>query len=150
MVNMLQVPPLRERSGDIPLIAEHVLRTEAARRGRPIRTIAPQALDVLRRYSFPRNDVELISILSGALVREESDRLTIESLPAHVRRQQPLSLDEVMKGFEPRTLHDVERDHVLRMIRYCGRDKKKAAAELGISVEQLEEFLDDRSLDSLP
>jgi DNA-binding NtrC family response regulator len=140
MANTLRIPPLRERPGDIRLLAEAALGM-AARPGPAIRAISEEALDVLARYPFPCNDAELASIIEGAAMREETDVLMPGSLPEHVLEGRPPATEGGGGDFEPRRLADVERDHVARMVLYCKGDREKAAAELGIPVERVAEIL---------
>ncbi|HEY6098545.1 MAG TPA: sigma 54-interacting transcriptional regulator, partial [Anaeromyxobacter sp.] len=62
----LHLPPLRERSGDVPLIVEHQLRLHAERTGRRIR-IAPSVMDLLQAYDWPGNVRELVNLIEGEL-----------------------------------------------------------------------------------
>jgi DNA-binding NtrC family response regulator len=140
-VNTLRIPPLRERNDDIPMLAEHLMRREAARAGKNVRTISSEALDVLRRYHFPQNDTELASIIASAVMREESSVITAAALPPCVYEPPAGAAEPSAEHFEPRRLVDIERDYVARMIRHCGGDREKAAAELGISLTQLDSML---------
>ena len=77
----------------------------------------------------------------GPAAREDSDVLRPASLPDHVIQGRPPAAEGAAEDFEPRKLAEVERDHVDRMMRYCGGDREKAAAELGIPVERVDEIL---------
>jgi DNA-binding NtrC family response regulator len=84
-VHSLHLPPLRERAGDIPLLAERFLREEARRVQSPVQGFTPEALDLLQRHSFPDNVQELRSLVVAALVQAEGPLVTPEVLPAIVR-----------------------------------------------------------------
>jgi DNA-binding NtrC family response regulator len=141
-VNTLRIPPLRERGEDVPMLAEHLMRREAVRAGKDIRAISSEALDALRRYPFPQNDAELALIVASAVVRETSGVITAAALPAYVREPPAGAAERIVEHFEPRRLIDMERDYVARMIQHCGGDREKAAAELGISLSQLDTMLE--------
>jgi DNA-binding NtrC family response regulator len=141
-VNTLRIPPLRERTDDIPVLAEHLMRREAVRAGKDVRAISSEALDALRRYPFPQNDAELALIIASAVIRETSDVITSAALPGYVREPPAGAVDRISEHFEPRRLIDMERDYIARMIQHCGGDREKAAAELGISLAQLDSMLE--------
>jgi nitrogen regulation protein NR(I) len=82
---VLTLPPLRERAGDIPLLAEHFLRRAADRLGKPLRGVAAAALAVLERYPWPGNVRELQNVVGFAAIHATGDELTLESLPAGLR-----------------------------------------------------------------
>ena len=80
----IALPPLRERTADIPLIVEHALkgqRTPAARL-----SCSPLAMRALRSYSWPGNVRELLAVLESAAIRADSDRIEAQHLPAEVRK----------------------------------------------------------------
>jgi DNA-binding NtrC family response regulator len=80
----IALPPLRERTSDIPLLAEHFLAKHAAGAGRQIVGFSPEAMDALRRYPFPGNVRELENIVERAVVLSRSPTITPEALPEHV------------------------------------------------------------------
>ena len=83
----IQLPPLRERREDIPLLAEHFLSRIAAREGRPLPALAPDALAVLQGYAWPGNIRELENFLEKTLIFCRGERIDQASLPWEVRRQ---------------------------------------------------------------
>jgi DNA-binding NtrC family response regulator len=80
----LRLPPLRERGDDLPMLVRHYLRRFNRELGREVREATPQAMDLLRTYSWPGNIRELQSVLKQALLRLTGPVLTAESLPAPV------------------------------------------------------------------
>jgi DNA-binding NtrC family response regulator len=81
-------------------------------------------------------------IVASAVVRETSGVITAAALPAYVREPPAGAAERIVEHFEPRRLIDMERDYVARMIQHCGGDREKAAAELGISLSQLDAMLE--------
>lgn len=77
----IQVPPLRERAEDIPLLAEHFLVKFAATEGKPVRQLSPDALDLLMRYEWRGNVRQLENSIFRAVVLCEGDELTIADFP---------------------------------------------------------------------
>ena len=138
MVNSIQIPPLRERSGDIPLLAEQFLREEREKTGKTIIGFSDEFLEMLQSYSFPTNIQELRTIVALAVANEESDRITVDSLSATIRER--ISPAAVVEGlpFMPRKLEEVIKEHVAKTLEHFGGDREKTAEELGISLNELE------------
>jgi two-component system response regulator HydG len=81
----LELPALRERPEDIPLLAQHLVHKHAARLGKTARALSPEALEALTLYRWPGNVRELENAIERALVLSSSERLELEDLPGHVR-----------------------------------------------------------------
>lgn len=125
-VVVIDVPPLRERAGDVPLLAEHFLRDLSRRAGRAMSRLAPAALRALESYSWPGNVRELRNVIERALIVGDGEVLEREFLPKEVsglsRSREPIP-----------TLAAVERAHVARALECSGGNLKLAARWLGIS-----------------
>ena len=80
----IELPPLRERIGDIPLLAEHFLQIMAKEANRQITGFSGEAMDALRRYAYPGNVRELENIVERAVVLTRATRIGIDDLPPHV------------------------------------------------------------------
>ena len=76
----IQVPPLRERLEDVPLLAEHFLNRSAARAGCPVPKVAPEALKALTSYEWPGNVRQLENVIERAVVLGKDGRITVEDL----------------------------------------------------------------------
>jgi transcriptional regulator with GAF, ATPase, and Fis domain len=150
------LPPLRERLDDIPLLAKYFLEQLRHRFPTPVRALHPDTIRCLRAYSYPGNIRELKNIIERALVLASGEFLLPEHLPREVlaaakegdqlsevvtaETQQPRHEEE----FVPRSLAEVEKEHILRVLKACGGSKVQAASVLGISrttlYEKLKEF----------
>jgi DNA-binding NtrC family response regulator len=86
MINSLRIPPLRERIDDIPLLAEYFLREEVKKTGKNIRGFCEDCLARLKHYHYPNNVQELLTIVASTVAREESDIITLETLPYHISK----------------------------------------------------------------
>jgi DNA-binding NtrC family response regulator len=86
MINSIRIPPLRERIDDIPLLAEHFLREEVKKSRKKLRGFCDKCLMMLKQYNYPNNVQELLTIVASVVAREESDIITIESLPDYISR----------------------------------------------------------------
>jgi DNA-binding NtrC family response regulator len=141
----IRLPALRERRSDIPDLARHLL-SRAARR--PVEQVAgllgPEAVDVLLEHDWPGNVRELANVMEHAYIISGGGPMKPEHLPIHIRsREGPPTLSlaepptEIATPCGPRTLHDVEMEHVVRVLDKHGGNKPAAAAELGISLKTL-------------
>ncbi len=81
----IKLPPLRERQEDLPLLVEHLLRRFGHELGKDIQRVAPEALELLRRYPWPGNVRELQSVLKQALLQATGTVLVPDFLPPAVR-----------------------------------------------------------------
>ncbi len=122
----VRVPPLRERTDDIPLLVAHFVRRFAERQGKCIEDIPAAIIDTLRQYAWPGNVRELQNVIERAVVATSGGTL---QMPSVDRRQHP-------PASTARTLAQVERDHIVATLRATnwvlgGWDG--AAARLGLS-----------------
>src|SRR6185295_4521963 len=85
----VQLPPLRKRTEDIPLLAHHFLARYADENEKPLREISPPAMEMLLDYHWPGNVRELENVIERAVVLSIGERLGVELLPASVRRSEP-------------------------------------------------------------
>jgi transcriptional regulator with GAF, ATPase, and Fis domain len=104
----LRVPPLRERLDDLPLLVAHQLAKLERKLGKPLRALAPESVERLRRYPWPGNVRELQNVLERACVLARGDVVElVDALPGGAAGHAPPA---------PRTLEEVERDHILRVL----------------------------------
>ena len=127
----IDLPPLRDRLDDIPLLARHFLVKKGAAH---VRLDAP-VLEALRRHRWPGNVRELENVIERALVlAEDGSRLTVDDLPAHVLRPlsegDPLCIDIPDEGI---SFAEVERTLLGRALEKAGGNQSKAARLLGLT-----------------
>ncbi len=139
----LSMPALRERTQDIPLLAEHFLQRLAAQSGTPTAVLTPRAVEALRRYPFPGNVRELENILERALTLREGKAIDVQDLrlPAHTEHLQPGSLpleDEI---------GNIERQRIVKALEQTRYNKTAAAKLLGITFRALRYRLKKLGLD---
>ena len=129
-VVVLEVPPLRARPSDVPLLADHFLRLYAEDNGKRIHGFTPRAREALLGYPWPGNVRELQHAIEQAVVLTEQDLINAEDLPIQPagRESDPLSL--LVPGV---TLAEVERYTIMKTLEAVGGSPTKAAAILGIS-----------------
>ena len=132
----IELPPLRERTEDIPLLAEHFLKRFERERGRAF-TISPQAFSVLLTYDWPGNVRELENALEAAVALNRSGTITLEDLPPKVRAdfQKGRRLEDFYSDLP--SLDELRGKYVAHVLRVVGENKVKAAAILGINRKTL-------------
>jgi DNA-binding NtrC family response regulator len=125
----IAVPPLRERSEDIPLLAGRLLEKLGRRMGRRIEGISPEALRKLQAYPFPGNVRELENLLERACILAGTG--TIEASDLDLGRPP-------REGGQPATLQEIERRAILAALQRWEGNRTRAAQELGISRRSLQ------------
>jgi len=145
----IRLPPLRERRQDIPDLARHLL-SRAARR--PMDQVAdlltPEAIDVLLEHDWPGNVRELANVMEHAYIISGSQAITAEHLPHHIRVPGEFRTVRAEAEGEARTLRELERDHIVRVMEKHGHNKAAAAVELGIAVKTLYNKLKEMGLET--
>jgi DNA-binding NtrC family response regulator len=142
----LVLPPLRERRQDIPLLIDHFLRELAARHGRGPVAVDPDAQYRLLGYSWPGNIRELQNVLERSMLLAEQDVIGPEHLPPEVRpgASSPVGPSAPPASPEPsplRSLEEVDREHVLRVLGLTGGNREESARILGISRRTLSRMI---------
>jgi DNA-binding NtrC family response regulator len=132
----IHLPPLRERSEDIPLIAEHFL-DEISRREGQSKRFAPSALGRLSGYRWPGNVRELRNIVHRAYVMATDSTIVDECLPTTDAPLPVMTGAPVLQIRVGTPLAEIERQVTLATLEYFGRHKEKTAATLGVSLKTL-------------
>jgi DNA-binding NtrC family response regulator len=132
--HVVVIPPLRERPEDVPLLVDHVL--SRVDRGPARHRFVPEAIDVLKRHSWPFNVRELQQVVERVVCLVDGEEVRPEHLPEDLRRGAGPSPSA---GGPPRPLREVveeaEKGHVLRTLEHTGGNKRRAIELLGISPE---------------
>ena len=131
-ISTIYVPPLRERKGDIELLAYYFLDRYCHENTKAIESIAEPVMEVLEAYDYPGNLRELENIIAGAVVLEKSDVLGLSSLPLHLRSAAARREARVPREMR-RTLADLEEEHIRAVMNYTNGNRSAAARILGIS-----------------
>jgi two-component system response regulator HydG len=146
-LNVINVPlpPLRERVEDVPLLAHHFLRRYADRLGKKVRTLTPEAVELLCGYRWPGNVRELENAIERAVVLCRSDALTPVDLPPSVTGRTAPLVREVAAGADEsswlalsyaaakeQALRRFEKGYVDALMRACDNNISAAARKAGM------------------
>ncbi|MFI5098738.1 MAG: sigma-54-dependent transcriptional regulator [Candidatus Acidiferrales bacterium] len=121
-VFQIQLPALRDRKGDIPILAEHFVRKFSASMNKRINRISPAAMALLDRYQWPGNVRELENAVERAMVVAQEPEI----------REEDFALRLPLAEHQPRTLEDIERTHILAVLEDCKGNQTLAAEVLDI------------------
>jgi DNA-binding NtrC family response regulator len=135
-VVLIQMPPLRGRKGDIPLLVQHFLEKYNARLRHQILDVTPEALNLLVRHDWPGNVRELENTMERLVVLSPGPYIEPPDLSF---AGTILSASAPVSG--PTSLKDLERDHILLTLQRCDGHKSETARALGIDRKTLREKL---------
>jgi DNA-binding NtrC family response regulator len=130
----LVLPPLRERTGDIPLLVARFLKEFAAENNKNVNDFTPDALEALMNYSWPGNVRELRTAIESAVVLARGDKIGLRDLPLALRASTPGNLSPARLLAQPdMTVAEAEKQLIARALKDCGANRTIAARKLGMS-----------------
>ncbi|MGD8983412.1 MAG: sigma-54 dependent transcriptional regulator [Desulfobacteraceae bacterium] len=138
----LNMPPLRERREDVPLLAKHFLEMFSEKNRKTIKGFTPQAMDQFLRYDWPGNVRELMNAVERAVVLASSEYLDEKDLPLVLKDKTAeggIPREQVIPGDLP--LEEVEKVSILNTLELAGGNKSEAARRLGITRRTLHKKL---------
>ncbi|MBM3238827.1 sigma-54-dependent Fis family transcriptional regulator [Candidatus Poribacteria bacterium] len=130
----INVPPLRERKSDIPILAEHFLEKYSAAHKLQVRAISRNAMELIMQYDWPGNVRELNNYIGRAVFLAESDVILPKHLPDELRRESPKVSTGITVGM---TLKEIEKELILKTLEAFDGNRSKAAETVGISLRAL-------------
>jgi len=140
----LELPPLREREGDIPLLAQHFLEKYSLEMKKDIGKISAYAMSILEKYAFPGNVRELENIVERSVALETSNivlpgSLTLSNLrmgrePTEINLKQKLDANGIQLD---KVMAEIEKDYVAQAMEMAHGSKQQAADLLGINLRSL-------------
>ncbi|MBA9075051.1 DNA-binding NtrC family response regulator [Flavobacterium gossypii] len=130
----IETKPLRERKNDIYPLITMFLKKYGAEYGKPSCTISDKAIEILIRHSWPGNVRELENIVQRMIIMSDSE-IDISDIPDYLKYQHPTE-DDLLK-----TLKDIEKEHILKVLHAVGDNKTKAAEILQIDRKTLRQKL---------
>lgn len=131
----LDVPALRDRQGDIPLLSDYFLRSFAEKNTRQVAGITPECMDVLNRYPWPGNVRELENSIERGVILMRGEYLDINGLPLTIQRW--ADNHAPVEVAEPATLKEAEKALILKTLEETGGNRSEAARRLQITRKTL-------------
>jgi len=149
----IELPPLRERSEDIPDLVDHFVQKFCAQTGRLL-GVSEKAMELLERYSWPGNVRELEHTIERAVALERTDVIQPERLPAHITNYNPARIAAAFELPEEGInlvahLDQLEKTYLLEALQRTGGNQTKAAEILHLSVRSLRHLLDKHGIRNL-
>jgi len=126
----LRVPPLRERTEDIPLLCEHFLDKYRQRYQRTVRSIAPAAYHLLIRHRWPGNVRELENVIERGVLVAKGSEIAVGDLPESLREASTAAGEFVVPPHQ--TLAEIEKTAILQTLQRTNWNKQEAAHILGL------------------
>ena len=151
-VARIQLPPLRERMEDVPLLAEHFLRAFCEKTGRPLRGIDRDAMSTMMDYDWPGNVRELANAIERAAVMAKDDhiaRVELPLRPARSRREEPdgFNIDLPFKDGRQRAITDYEMAYLTQCLRRYRGNIGQSAQHCGVDAKTFYRKMQDYGLD---
>lgn len=129
----IEIPPLRERPEDIPLLARYFLNKFSGKMGKKIKTISEEAMIAMMNYHWPGNVRELENAIERAIAVTETEEIRREDLPIEITMSERTENDITLETIKKRA----EKEHIQRVLSLVGGNKAKAAKLLGIDTTTL-------------
>lgn len=130
----LEVPALRQRRDDIPVLAQRFVENFAAANRKTIKGFTPQAMDMLMRYEWPGNVRELENAMERAVILSTGEYIMERSLPLVIQQSAGSGAEEIPShAFANKSLDDIEKEAISATLAETADNKSEAARRLGIT-----------------
>lgn len=139
----LRVPPLRERTGDVQLLAQHFLKEYALKNNRDIKGFTPEAMEKMAGYHWPGNVRELMNTLERSVILSTGEFLGKDDVRIQNDSPRNTGEDTGQINLGEKTLYEVEKLTILKMLDTTGNNKSETARRLGITRRTLHLKLKD-------
>ena len=146
-VFQINLPPLRDRHGDIPLLAGHYIQRYNRAFQKRVAGLTPECSGMLEAYPWPGNVREMRNVLQRAVMMCGGEIVTPEHLPARLRRKPSGFNSEAVSFRIGATLKEVEREMIIRTLRSTGNNRQHTAQILGISRRALYNKIDRHGIE---
>jgi DNA-binding NtrC family response regulator len=134
----VELPPLRERKGDIPLLVDYFIKKFAAREKKAIESVSREALNALVKYHYPGNIRELENIIERAVILARGNVLVFKDLPVFISQGEDIESENEYQLEEegltlPKILEITEKRVIMKALKKYEHNRSRAARALGIS-----------------
>ena len=134
----IQLPPLKDRKEDLPLLAQYLVTKLAEKHGRPARFLSPAALEALQFHAWPGNVRELRNVIERAVVICSGEQIERHHFaPYPIDQRERLRNEDTITFPVGTPIEEVERQMIMRTIKKTKNNKTRAAELLGISLKTL-------------
>jgi two-component system response regulator HydG len=133
----IEIPPLRNRRDDMPLLIEHFIEQANQAHGTRIRGVAPEARRVLMAYPWPGNVRQLRNVIENMVVLAPGERLGVEDLPPEIYRPPGDSSQQQLGQLAGISLEEAEKELIRNTLKMTGGNREQAAGMLGIGERTL-------------
>jgi len=137
----IQLPALRERREDIPLLAGHFIKKYNAAIGKRVEGMQTDAIRALQHYNFPGNVRELENIIERAVILAEKKTITLKDLGMLPTAPQPAEMHA--------TMDEIQKQAIINTLTRCDGNRSKAARELGLDRKTIQNKIKEYGLDGL-
>jgi len=144
----VNLPPLRERRDDVPLLVTAFNRQYSQENNTPVREITQEAVNLLMAYDWPGNVRELRNAVEQMVVLARGDRLTVRDIPATIRSGADLTKISVVRPGVTMTVEEAERQLIIQALKETNGNRTKAADKIGMSRRTLHRKLKEYHLES--
>jgi len=136
----LDIPSLKQRQEDIPLLAQHFLDMFIKKNNKKIKGFTPKFMDLLLRYDWPGNVRELMNIIERSVVLSQSEYLDEEHIP-NISCSQTTECTQTIQNIANKPLEDIERSAIISTLEDAKGNKSETARRLGITRKTLHKKL---------
>ena len=133
----IDIPPLRSRREDIPLLIDHFVQATAKAQGVKVRPITPEARRVLVAYAWPGNVRQLRNVVENAIVLPAGDKITLDDLPPEVLGRPGEAGAEPLSTLAGISLQEAEKELIRNTLKMVSGNREQAANILGIGERTL-------------
>ncbi|MDY0131495.1 MAG: sigma-54 dependent transcriptional regulator [Desulforegulaceae bacterium] len=144
----INLPPLRQREGDIPLLANYFLKTSAKKNWKEISGFSPEAMAKLNRYYWPGNIRELANSIERAVILSKSDYIEKEDIITGEEYFKERETPDFSDEFKIEPLKEIEKKAIIQTLKSLDNNKSAAARELGITRKTLHKKIKDYKIDN--
>jgi len=136
----IEIPPLRERKDDIPILVKYLLN-KLNTKSKSVDGVSNEAMSVLMQYDWPGNIRELENMIQHAIVMAKRDLVTVDDLPPEITNKRIIRREIYSKK-----LKDIEKEHIINVLKENDYSRKKTSDVLGISLRTLQYKLKEYSI----
>ena len=148
-VVLLESPPLRQRTDDIPLLAQEFLSRFTEKNNKSLKGFTPQAMDILLKAPWPGNVRELENAVERAVIMAPGEYVSDRELPLHLQNHDggSVTVEPTQEFFEGGSLEELERKAILNTLDQVNGNKSEASRRLGITRATLHKKLKKFGMD---